>query len=348
MNDFEGISDTAGLRKRLRSLLLSGALPPGSKLPGARTLARDCGIHYQTVNRIYRELTEQGLAESCRGKGTLVRRPNYSGIRLGFFANVEKVTERSHMFYRNEALDAASEQAIGHGAALEKIEIDYSPAISQAPAIKKALKEYDGLIVCEENLPGGWPLFQAAIPVILYMGSTEAPLAQISCNSRETLYRVTSELIAKGKKRIALLSIELEKISPQRKLAGYVQAMRDAGLPIGPDFLWEFPSNRFFDVARDISKRLKTNKLFDAYICTGTNQGVLLLEHLRRNGVAVPEETSIIAYDEFDNSEDMSRVILPRREAAQVCVDRLLEYLGGPMPPFREYLPAVLHCGSTG
>ena len=61
MNCPGNINSTAELRRYLRHTLLNGGLPPGSRLPGVRSLGRECGIHYQTVNRIYHELARQGL-----------------------------------------------------------------------------------------------------------------------------------------------------------------------------------------------------------------------------------------------------------------------------------------------
>jgi GntR family transcriptional regulator len=54
--------------------VLSGDLPVGKRLPGARVLARIHGIHVNTVASAYQELQERGVVEARRRSGLFVRR----------------------------------------------------------------------------------------------------------------------------------------------------------------------------------------------------------------------------------------------------------------------------------
>jgi GntR family transcriptional regulator len=56
----------------LRRLLATGKLAVGDELPPVRQLANDLGINLNTVARAYRELTDDGLLASVRGRGTIV------------------------------------------------------------------------------------------------------------------------------------------------------------------------------------------------------------------------------------------------------------------------------------
>jgi DNA-binding transcriptional MocR family regulator len=51
----------------------SGALPPGTRLPTQRELARRLGITVVTVTRAYSEAAERGVVESTVGRGSFVR-----------------------------------------------------------------------------------------------------------------------------------------------------------------------------------------------------------------------------------------------------------------------------------
>lgn len=55
-----------------RELMISGALPDGSKLPSVRELASTLTINPNTIQRAYRELEAQGLICSLPGKGSFV------------------------------------------------------------------------------------------------------------------------------------------------------------------------------------------------------------------------------------------------------------------------------------
>ena len=60
------------LVSKLTTLITSGALSAGHRLPSSRELATLLGIHRKTVIRAYEELSIQGWLESHTGKGTFV------------------------------------------------------------------------------------------------------------------------------------------------------------------------------------------------------------------------------------------------------------------------------------
>jgi GntR family transcriptional regulator len=60
------------LRRQLASLIGTGSLPAGQRLPPLRQLAGDLGLAVGTVARTYRELEAAGLIVSRRGGGTRV------------------------------------------------------------------------------------------------------------------------------------------------------------------------------------------------------------------------------------------------------------------------------------
>ena len=57
---------------RLKQQIVTGELPPGSKLPGGRDLALQYGINPNTAARIYQEMEREGLCRTQRGLGTFV------------------------------------------------------------------------------------------------------------------------------------------------------------------------------------------------------------------------------------------------------------------------------------
>jgi GntR family transcriptional regulator len=60
------------IRAQLTSLITSGALPAGTRLPAIRQLAGDLGLAPGTVARAYRELENGGLVTSRGRHGTRV------------------------------------------------------------------------------------------------------------------------------------------------------------------------------------------------------------------------------------------------------------------------------------
>ena len=64
------------IQAELRRLMLTGALPPGSRLPSVRELAGQLAINPNTIQRAYRELEAEGYTVSVPGKGSYVSREN--------------------------------------------------------------------------------------------------------------------------------------------------------------------------------------------------------------------------------------------------------------------------------
>ncbi len=59
----------------IRGEIISGALPPGTRLPSSRQMAAHCGVSRITVLNVYSELTALGLIQSSPGDGTYVAPP---------------------------------------------------------------------------------------------------------------------------------------------------------------------------------------------------------------------------------------------------------------------------------
>jgi GntR family transcriptional regulator len=60
------------LRKRLVYLINTGHYQPGEQLPTVRGLASELSINYNTVNKAYLSLANDGYITSTRGRGVFV------------------------------------------------------------------------------------------------------------------------------------------------------------------------------------------------------------------------------------------------------------------------------------
>ena len=58
------------VRDGLRTLIVSGALAGGEKLPSVRELAAQLAINPNTIQRAYRELEQEGYVYAVPGKGS--------------------------------------------------------------------------------------------------------------------------------------------------------------------------------------------------------------------------------------------------------------------------------------
>ena len=56
----------------IRIMLVSGRLQPGAELPSVRRMARDLGVHFNTVAESYRILAEEGWLDLRHGRSARV------------------------------------------------------------------------------------------------------------------------------------------------------------------------------------------------------------------------------------------------------------------------------------
>jgi DNA-binding transcriptional regulator YhcF (GntR family) len=57
---------------KLRTLIATGVLQPGARVPGIRELAESAGVNVNTVRAVFARLEEQGLLATEHGRGTFV------------------------------------------------------------------------------------------------------------------------------------------------------------------------------------------------------------------------------------------------------------------------------------
>lgn len=60
------------VRDGLRSLMVTGVLAAGEKLPSVRSLATELAINPNTIQRAYSQLEKTGVIYSVKGKGNFV------------------------------------------------------------------------------------------------------------------------------------------------------------------------------------------------------------------------------------------------------------------------------------
>ncbi|MBI4481902.1 MAG: GntR family transcriptional regulator [Acidobacteria bacterium] len=69
------------LKSQLISCLYMGKLKEGDRLPSIREMAKDLGINYKTVHKIFRKLEEEAYLEVRRGSGVFIRKQHAGEFR---------------------------------------------------------------------------------------------------------------------------------------------------------------------------------------------------------------------------------------------------------------------------
>ena len=97
------------VKDSLRRLMLSGVLPPDSKLPSVRELAMQLSINPNTIQRAYRALEQAGYIDSAPGKGNFaaLQPPADAGRRAELVSQLQKTARALRDLGMTEAEIAA-------------------------------------------------------------------------------------------------------------------------------------------------------------------------------------------------------------------------------------------------
>lgn len=58
--------------EKFTHLIVSGAMPPGERMPSVRQLAMELSINPNTIQRAYTELEQEGMIYPVKGKGNFI------------------------------------------------------------------------------------------------------------------------------------------------------------------------------------------------------------------------------------------------------------------------------------
>lgn len=97
------------IRSQITRLVLTGALPGGTRLPPIRQLAGHLGLSNGVVARAYRELEREGTVTTAGKKGTTVT------ARQGRQPSAESELERVRALAAAAALFATQAHSLGYG-----------------------------------------------------------------------------------------------------------------------------------------------------------------------------------------------------------------------------------------
>ena len=167
-------------------------------------------------------------------------------------------------------------------------------------------RHVDGIVLMgssfiEENTEDNDYIRDAAktTPVVLLNGSLPCEnVYGVLCDDQRAVREATTFLLNNGCKRILFL-YSAANYAGKKKIAGYRDAHQQWGIPVDEALLLhsEFDKNNF-QCAKELLLQLALEGLeFDAVLTTGDSLAVAALKYARAAGKRVPEDLSVIGYD---------------------------------------------------
>ena len=143
--------------------------------------------------------------------------------------------------------------------------------------------------------------------------------------------RATAHLIRLGRKRIAFLG-DIEAPEMLQRYTGYVQALEEAGIAQAPELMQ--PVRFEVEVAENAVERLVASRIeFDGAICGSDLIALGAVRGLRRCGIRVPEDVSVVGYDNIQLAQfahpSLTTVSQDMAKAGRLLVSKLINSSSG-------------------
>jgi len=187
----------------------------------------------------------------------------------------------------------------------------------------------------------------ANIPVVL-IDAVHPEVHQVCVDHIEGAKMAMRHLISLGHRKIAFVSDYLESpfefVATKQRYTGYREALDEAQLPFNPEYHLQGEFGR--EAARKMGQQLFSLKDPPTAVFAGSDtQAIGVLEAAREHGIQVPEQLSIVGYNDIRDAEymELTTIRQPLFESGFEAVKLLFQEIEFPSPhPQKKVLPVEL------
>ncbi|UUZ90590.1 GntR family transcriptional regulator [Paenibacillus sp. P25] len=307
MKDGKSIPKYLRLKQEILTWLHSGKLKPGDQMPTENEIAERYGMSRQTVRQTFSVLEQEGWLHRVQGKGTFVSNPNERTRQEPQTIGIITTYISDYIFPH-----------IVRGAEAALRERGYRPLLSSTDNDKEREQEslklmmsqpLSGLIIEPTRSAEGNPNLSYYLSLdyrnIPYLMINER-YAELDCpcvklNDEAGGYKAAEHLIRLGHRRIAGF-FKMDDLQGVHRLKGFMRAHRELQVPLGPDrvvhYTTEEKKSAPFDAALAMLKAERAEERPTAFVCYNDELAVRLLEAVRMAGLSVPQDISIVGFDD--------------------------------------------------
>ena len=309
-----------------------GDFGSSDKLPSERHLAEMFSVSRVTIRAALREAEESGIISRRHGSGTFANRKNSIKLDDNAICFVLEVIGKplSENPYASMCIDGIGRASLRQGIKFDLLPIPYSGTLMHH------LKENPGLLPKAKGIilkwseaqikDAEWLTERGHVVVMLGPNASVRGVSNVDIDNTLGGKLAAERLLSLGRTRIAYLDGPLDNISVKETLAGINDACLAKGCPFNPKLLsetvpWEEESG-----FKAINSLISCKTPFDAVIVRGDMASLGAMMALRKKGLDVPNDISLIMYDDFPwmrkvCDPDLTAIRQPFDDVAECAVD---------------------------
>lgn len=194
--------------------------------------------------------------------------------------------------------------------------VAFGSRLEDAPLIQHILKRAPHFVLIEGDMPG-------------------ASFNRVRVNSTGGAYRATKRLIDLGRKRICHFTGDMSYNVSHERLAGFLAAMKDAGMPVEDGAVIRSDFEEPLACQR-MNELIRQGRMPDACFAGADKTAYGIMRAVLENGLRVPRDVAVIGFDDEEpDSRDMlfpglTTMRQPLYEMGQMGVKLLVRSLTTP------------------
>lgn len=319
---------------QLSAKIQDGTYPDGSLLPPERLLSREFRVSRPTLRKALQSLVKAGLLVNVPGVGSRVCLAPQSAPAQPLASRIIALAlpDIGNRFFI-EVAEAIEYALLHRGYLLLLSNFRHDPAMEEWQVSEFTRRQVDGVILAHdatEPFPHGLELLRKrGIPfVMLFSSSCDSAFDSVVVDERAGVEQVLRYLFSLGHRRIAFCRPLLGEQPHPREVA-FRELMAAHRLPIPEHFLLPLEQLSEDNGAHALKRLLETRPRATAIFAGNDRVALLVLKHLAALGVRVPEEISLVGFDNLRFTEHLSppltTVDQPKAEMGRRAVEMLLE-----------------------
>ncbi|MEO8284997.1 MAG: LacI family DNA-binding transcriptional regulator [Chloroflexota bacterium] len=291
----------------------------------SRALNKTGYVNRQTQLRIDAAVAELGyvpnaVASSLRSKKTQLFALLLTDITNPFWTTIARGVE-----------DAAMEA--GYAVILCNTDEDLAKEARYLDLLLR--KRIDGMVIAPtvESTHILQNLERRDVPFVLIDRLVNSVVADsVRGDSKSGAYDMTTHLLSTGYRRIGMLGGPLTISTTEERVAGYTEALADAGIPADSHLVLygHFTEGWGYQATLELMSRERRP---DALFAANNTIALGVLEALRVMGLRVPQDVAVVCFDDttqFSAGKFLTTAMQPAREIGRVAINLLLDRLADP------------------
>lgn len=337
------------LKEHFRKKIRAGEIAPGERLPSETELVRKFRLSRDTVRKAFGELEHEGWVFREQGRGTFCSfREKGNGRTIAVLT-----TYISNYIF--PSIISGIERILSSAGYILILANTWNDRQKEAQRLENLLNhDISGLLIeptksakSDLNRDYFYELQQRRIPFLfLHATYPELDSAYLVMDDEAGGFQATQHALQMGHRRIAGI-FKADDLQGVRRQEGFHRAMKEFGCQVPEDFIGNYDTEQLFSFPYQYTRYLlQKDDPPTAIICYNDEIALKSIEAIRDSGRKVPEDISIIGYDNSHLAEashpKLTSINHPKEEMGGRAAEMILDMILGKVDKPRFTYPPEL------